>query len=129
MGAEDIQDKELEDLDIKIDGRTKENYRLLKVPEEKLSQYIELVKLKMTIGFWNEVVGVDKIVFIFKFKDGSIKEYNLSPENEWEIDKLCAEFNDETPLEITNVYRWLADNKFYHDFMMEHYADLINRQA
>lgn len=27
-----------------------------------------------------------------------------------------------------NVYKYISDNKFYHDFMMEHYADLINRR-
>jgi len=127
MEAEDIQDKELEDLDIGIDGRTKENYRLLKIPKEKVNPYIELVKSKMAKSFWNEVVGADKIVFIFKFKDGSIKEYNLSIENEEEIEKLCAEFNDETSPENTNVYKWLAGNEFYHDVMLEHYAGLINR--
>ena len=127
MGAEDIQEKELSDLDITIEGRTKEDHRLLKVPREKLSQYIELVKSKMATGFWNEVVGPDKIIFIFKFKDGSIKEYDLSEDNEREIDILCAEFNDELPPEVTNVYKWLSDNKFYHDFILEHYIDTINR--
>lgn len=129
MGADNIQDKELEDSGIKVEGKTSDNSRLLKVPEERLSQYIELIKAKLTNGFWNEIVGTKEIIFIFKFKDSSIKEYKLSPDNEREIDKLCAEFNNEPPDKTANVYKYISDNKFYHDFMMEHYADMINRRS
>lgn len=128
MGAEKIEDGELENLDIKIEGRTPENYRMLKIPEEKLPQYFELVKTKITDGFWNEIIGEKEILFIFKFKDGSIKEYKLSPENEREIDKLCAEFNNESPDKTANVYKYISDNKFYHNFMLEYYSDMINRR-
>lgn len=128
MGADDIQDKELENLDIEIQDRTSDGIRMLVVPEEKLAQYIELIKAKLTNGFWNEIVGEKEIIFIFKFKDGHIKEYMLSPENEKEIDDLCIEFNNEPPDLTPNVYKYISDNKFYHDFMMEHYSDMINRK-
>ena len=128
MGAEKIEDKELEDLDIKIKNKDSDGDRSIKIPEEKLSQYIELVKNKLTEGFWNEIIGEKEIIFLFKFKDGNIKEYELSPENEQEIDKLCAEFNNEPPEKTANVYKYISENKFYHDFMMKHYADMINRQ-
>ncbi len=127
MGAEKIEDKELGDLDIKIEERDADGDRSIKILEEKLSQYIELVKNKLAEGFWNEIIGEKEILFIFKFKDGNIKEYELSPENEQEIDKLCAEFNNESPDKTANVYKYISDNKFYHDFMIEHYSDMINR--
>ncbi|MBI2446813.1 MAG: hypothetical protein HYV51_03305 [Parcubacteria group bacterium] len=127
MGTEKIEDKELEDFGIKIENKDSDGDRSIKIPEEKLSQYIELIKNKLTKGFWNEIIGAKEIVFIFKFKDGSIKEYELSPENEQEIDKLCAEFNNEPPDKTANVYKYISDNKFYHDFMIEHYSDMINR--
>jgi hypothetical protein len=127
MGAENIEDKELESLDIKIEDRTSDGDRMLKIPEEKLLQYIELIKNKLTNGFWNEMIGAEEILFIFKFNDGNIKEFKLSPENEQEIDNLCAEFNNEPPNKNTNVYKYISDNKFYHDFMIEHYSDMINR--
>ena len=127
MGAEKIEDNELETLDIKIEEKDTDGNRSIKIPEEKLSQYIELVKNKLIEGFWNEIIGEKEILFIFKFKDGSIKEYELSPENEQEIDKLCAEFNNEPPDKTANVYKYISDNKFYHDFMIEHYSDVINR--
>lgn len=128
MGAEMIEDKDLVDLGISIEEIMADGDRALKIPEEKLSQYIELIKAKLNNGFWNEVIGEKEIIFIFKFKDDSIKEYRLSPKNEQEIDKLCASFNNEPAEKTVNVYKYISDNKFYHDFMMEHYADLINRQ-
>src|SRR3989344_6064565 len=128
MGAEKIWDKDLVDLGIGIEETMADGDRTLKIPEEKISQYIELIKAKLDSGFWNEVIGEKEIIFIFRFKDGSIKEYRLSPENEQEIDKLCAAFNNEPADKTANVYKYISDNKFYHDFMLEHYTDLINRK-
>lgn len=127
MGAKDISDEEIKSLDISIENRNDED-RSLKIPEEKLSQYIELIKAKLTRGFWNEIIGAGEIIFVFKFDDGSIKKYILSPENEQEIDKLCAKFNNEPADKTANVYKYISDNKFYHDFMVEHYSNLINRK-
>ncbi|MBI2676482.1 MAG: hypothetical protein HYX21_00805 [Candidatus Yanofskybacteria bacterium] len=128
MEAEKIQDGDLEGLGIEIKDRTADGDRMLVIPDDRLPQYIELVKDKLTNGFWNEIVGEKDIIFIFKFQDGHIEEYKLSPENEREIDKLCAEFNNEPPDKTTNVYKYISDNKFYHDFMMEHYKDMIERK-
>ncbi|MDO8590184.1 MAG: hypothetical protein Q7R69_02835 [bacterium] len=128
MGADNIEDKELTDLGISIEEKKADGDRTLKVPDEKLNGYIELMKTKLNNGFWNEMVGEREIIFVFKLKDGSIKEYRLSPENEQEIDNLCAELNNELPEKTVNVYKYISDNKFYRDFMMEHYADLINRK-
>jgi len=127
IGAEDIKDTELKYLDIEIKDKTSDGDRMLVIPNDKLSQYTKLIKAKLTNGFWNEIIGEKEIIFIFKFQDGHIKEYKLSLENEREIDKLCAEFNDESPDTTANVYKYISDNKFYHDFMMKHYADMINR--
>ena len=127
MGAENIKDKDLVDLDINIEETKSDGDRCLKIPADKLPQYIQLIKDRLDNGFWNEVVGEQEVIFIFKFKDASTEEYRLSLENEQEIDKLCAEFNNEPSEKTVNVYKYISYNKFYHDFMMEHYADLINR--
>ncbi len=125
MGAPDIQDQELEDLNIEIADRAESGSRMLKVPQESLQSYIDLVKAKLSDGFWNEIVGEKEIIYIFKFKNGTILEMKLTENSEAEIDKLCAKFND-MPLD-GNVYKALSENEFYHDFMLEHYADMINR--
>ena len=127
MGGGDISDGELEALGIEIVQKNPNGDRSLRISEECLPEYIKLIKAKLMTGFWNEIVGEKEILFIFKFKDGSIKEQALSPENERENDELCAEFNNEPPGKTHNVYKYISENKFYHDFMLQHYADLMNR--
>ena len=67
MGADKIQDKELEDLNIEIVERTESKSRKLKIPQENLSAYIDLIKNKLDEGFWNEIIGAREIIFIFRF--------------------------------------------------------------
>ena len=126
MGAKDIQDQELEDLNIEI-KRTDDGDRMLKIPQESIERYLDLIKAKLTPGFWNEAVGEKEILFVFKFKDEAIKEFKLTEETEAEIDKLCAQFANESPDKTANVYKYLSENEFYHDFMLENYSDQINR--
>lgn len=128
MGGARIADNELEILGIKMVGATDSGARKLEIPEQSLQQYVGLVKERLEPDYWNEVIGPDKISFIFKFKDGHVEEYVLSEETEQNIDKLCAEFNDEPPEKTANVYKYLSENDFYHDFMHRHYGDLITRE-
>lgn len=127
MGADQITDQDLQNLNIEIADRAESGSRMLKIPDNNISAYKELIKEKLNNGFWNEMIGENNISFIFKFKDGTTKEIALSPETESEIDKLCAEFNNETPDKTANVYKYLSENEFYHDFMHQHYSDMINR--
>lgn len=128
MGASGVQDSDLEALDIEIVEKDSDGDRKLKIPVVNLPAYLGLIKSGLNPGFWNEVIGAEEIVFVFKFKDGTTKEYKLSLKAEGEIDKLCAEFNNEPPDKTANVYKYLSENKFYHDFMMEHYKDMIERK-
>lgn len=127
MGGEEIADSELAALNIVVARETDSGHRTLKIPEKSLPQYIELIKKKLTKGFWNEIVGPKQIIFIFKFDDGHTEEYELSPETEQSIDALCAKFNNESPEKTANVYKYISENDFYHDFMLKHYAGMINR--
>lgn len=127
MGAESIHDKDLEALNIQIIEKTESGSRKLKIPQENVSKYIELIKVKLAEGFWNEIIGSSEIIFIFKFKDGSIKEFKLTLENESQIDKLCASFNNEPLDKTTNVYKYLSENEFYHEFMLQNYSNMIKR--
>ena len=65
MGAEAIQDKELENVGIEIKGRTTDGDRMLVITNDQLPSYINLVKDKLTHGFWNEIVGEKDIIFLF----------------------------------------------------------------
>lgn len=128
MGAKNITDDDITALNISIEEKDEDGDKSLKIPEEKLSQYIELIKAKLNEGFWNEIIGANEIIFIFKLKDGSIKEYVLSPDNEKEISKLCSGFNGDSEEKTANIYKYISGNKFYYDFMLEHYAGMINRK-
>ncbi len=127
MGAQDISDADLENLGVSIENRTENGSRKLKIPKERLSQYAALIKGKLSTGFWNEIITDTEIIFIFKFKNGEVLQYSLSPNNEAEIDKLCAEFNNEPANKTANVYKYISENDFYQDFMKKHYAEMINR--
>ena len=127
MGAKEITDQNLTDLGIEIIEKTESGSRKLKISKDKIEDYKSLIKEKMTPGFWNEFLNENGIHFIFKLEDGSIKKYTLSPENEQEIDNLCAKLNNEPPEKTANVYKYISDNDFYHNFMLEHYKDMIER--
>lgn len=127
MGAKNITDEDLIGLGFEVVGKTDSGSRKLKIPTERIEDYRNLIREKMDPGFWNEFLDEDSIHFIFKLKNGEIKEYTLSPENEQEIDKLCAELNNEEPKTTANVYKYISENDFYHDFMLQHYKEMIAR--
>lgn len=127
MGADKISDKELTDLKIVIQEIKESGSRKLKIPVSSIEPYKNLVSTKLNNGFWNEIIGNNEIFFIFKFKDGTVKQYILDVLNEHEIDKLCAEFNNEPADKTANVYKYLSENDFYHDIMIENYLELVNR--
>lgn len=127
MGAKNIEDKDLTNLGIDIVEKTDSESRKLKIPSEKIEGYKDLIREKITPGFWNEFLDENNVHFIFKLKNGELKEYVLSPENEQEVDHLCAELNNEPPEKTANVFKYISDNDFYHDFMMEHYKGMIER--
>ncbi|MCC7004895.1 hypothetical protein IT397_03190 [Candidatus Nomurabacteria bacterium] len=128
MGAPTITNNDLRIINVGIERQDPDGDRGLRVAKKDIAKYIELVKEKLSPGFWNEIVGGKEIIFIFKFKDGSVKEYKLSPENEKEISKLCSEFNGDSEEKTANVYKYISGNKFYNEFMLENYFDLINRK-
>ncbi|MDP2665097.1 MAG: hypothetical protein Q8P23_00385 [bacterium] len=127
MGGKDISDADLKKLGIEVVSRKADGNRKLRIPDDHLAGYKELMKAKLEKGFWNEIVGETQILFIFKFNDGAIKELELSPPTEQEIDVLCAQFNNESPDKTANVYKYISENSFYHDFMLKYYADMIDR--
>jgi hypothetical protein len=65
--------------------------------------------------------------FSFSSLGMEIQQFTLDINNEHEIDKLCASFNNEPANKTANVYRYISENDFYHDLMVQHYLELINR--
>lgn len=120
MGAPEIEDEELMELGIIIAGVSDSGSRKLQIPDDSLKKYEELIRLKMNKGFWNDIVGTTKIIFIFKIEDQVI-EMTLTEGNRTEIAKLCSELNGD-PIENTSqIFQYLAGNDFYSGFLRQHY--------
>jgi hypothetical protein len=90
----------------------------LDIPVKVVEEYKSLIKEKLEAGFWNEIVGED-IWFLFKHKDGSIKEYTLTNENREEIAHMCSRFNNDPIEKTTNLWLYLASNPWYTDVMVQ----------
>ncbi len=123
MGADQISDQDLIYVGVKITS-TKENVRLLEIPNQSLPKYEQLIEQKLTPGFWNEYVGRET-VFLFKFKDGTFKHLPLTPETDQEVDKLAAEFNEETQSQSSSWFM-VEDVDFYRNLVVLEEGILIN---
>ncbi len=126
MGGANIADGDLERIGVQVVEKGSDGDRKLEMSSSKVDDYVYLVGKNLESGFWNEVVG-DEITFIFKYRDGSTRKYELSTENESEVAELCSKFSGDSLEKTKNVYKYLSENKFYRDFMKRNYADLVNR--
>ena len=73
-------------------------------------------------GFWNDLVGPEEILFVFKLADGTLREFTLSENNSDEVSRLCSALNGD-PLERTSdLPRYFASNPFYREAMVAHYG-------
>ena len=116
MGADKINDRDLEKLDIKIIEKTSGGHKKIEIPKKSLKKYEKLIIDKLTSGFWNEYIG-EEIVFIFKHKNGKVERIVLNRKTEEKIDELAAEFMDEK-WDKSCVWKWLAENDFYTNLIV-----------
>ncbi|MCR4279526.1 MAG: hypothetical protein NUV78_02175 [Candidatus Zambryskibacteria bacterium] len=122
MGVSGLTNADLEKISVEIVDHKEDGDREVKIPPGALESYKKLIKNKLSNGFWNEIVGEKGITFIFKFKDGTIKEVVLSKETQLEIGRLCSEFNGDPIEKTSDVIRYISGNSFYKDFVHEHYG-------
>lgn len=117
MGASAISDAELTGLGATIVERIGSGVRCLLVPAASLAAYRALIAEKLQPGFWNDLIGPNELLFVFKLADGTVRELADSPETRMEIAQLCSRLNGD-PLEKTSdLPRYLAGNRFYRDAM------------
>ena len=69
----------------------------------------------MRPGFWNEMVGREEMFFLFKLRDGTLKEFRYSAETRDEIARLCTELNKDPVKRTSDMPRYLASNPFYRE--------------
>ena len=127
MGGDKISDEDLLEVGVEIVGRTESGSRMLRIGDESPEGYVKLIKEKLNEGFWNEIVGPEEILFIFRFSDGSVEEYKLTLDNEKHIAELCSQFNGDSLEKTSNVYEYISGNDFYKKIMTNNYSELIDR--
>ena len=80
--------------------------------ENKSYLWEEFICRELKSGFWNEYIGDNKIVFIFKFENGEIKKYIFDDSNNTEILNLCCEFAN---TKFGSIKEMILGNKFYKE--------------
>ena len=126
MGREKISEDDLKRINIKIVEKTKDGFLKILIPNENIDEYKNLVREKMSCGFWNEFSTKNNFYFIFKHQDGKIEEFELNKDTNDIIDNYGMTFNNEEPNKTPeNVYSWLAKNDFYKDLLI-HTSEGVN---
>jgi hypothetical protein len=115
MAAPDISNEELSRLGIEILETHGSGIRGLRIPGSGLPGYKALIRERMKLGFWNEMVGRDEMIFLFKLSDGTLKELHYSEKTRDEIARLCTDLNKDPIERTSDMPRYLAGNPFYRE--------------
>jgi hypothetical protein len=122
MGAGAIADDELTSLGIKIVKGAGTPFRGLLIPAGSLPAYKVLIREKLTPGFWNDIVGLHQILFMFKLKDNTIRELELSETTRAEIARLCSSLNNDPIEKTSDMPGYLAGNPYYRELIEAFHA-------
>jgi hypothetical protein len=117
MGVDAITDADLTDVGVTILERYGAAARGLLVPAASLPRYTALVRDGLIPGFWNEIVGHQEILFIFKLADGAVREIAHSEGTSPEIAQLCSLLNGDPIEKTSDVPRYLAGNPLYRELI------------
>lgn len=115
-GGKNISDEELHAINIEIVSTDKDGFKNLLIPYENLEKFNQILREKMQNWYWNEYSTKTWFHFTFKFKDGSIKEFDLNSSNQDEIAQLAKDFSNDNSLKMP--YIWLSQNEFYKDLLI-----------
>lgn len=122
MGVEAITDADLTTMGVTILERHGSAARGLLVPAASLPRYSALVRERLKRGFWNEIVGDQEILFIFKLADGTLREIAFSEASSSQIAQLCSSLNGDPIEKTSDVPRYLAGNPLYRELIAASHA-------
>jgi hypothetical protein len=122
MGTPTLSEAELRSAGVRILERYGDSLLGVLVPRDSIPAYKKLVCEHLRPGFWNDLVSPEEILFVFKLRDGTLREFVLSDANRQEIARLCSDLNGD-PLERTsNLPSYFAANPLYRDVMVAHHG-------
>lgn len=75
-------------------------------------EYEKFIVDNLDVGYWNEYLIEDKIIFHFKENENTIKKYILSSDNNEEILNMCRLYAE---AEFPSVKQMFLDTPFYQD--------------
>ena len=125
MNAPSLTEAQLEEAGVRIVERFGPNVLGLLIESSCIPAYQGLVRDRLQPGYWNESVGRDEILFVFKLVSGAIEEFTLSEENQGKISRLCSELNGEPPEKTSDLPAYLAAHPFYADAMIACHGTLV----
>jgi hypothetical protein len=122
MGAPSLSAAALRGAGVEVLERYGENLLGLLVPLHSVPAYKELVRECLQPGFWNDLVSPDEIIFVFKLRDGTLREFVLTDENRPVVSALCSELNGDPLEQTSDLPNYFAANRFYRDVMVAHHG-------
>lgn len=89
-------------------GKDDDNYTV-SFSDDLATVWENFIIKHLDIGYWNEYVAKDKIVFIFRLSDG-VKRYEVYNFQHDEVLKLCERL---CGCKFVSLRKMLCDNRFY----------------
>lgn len=80
-------------------------------PKEKADKWEDFIKKHLKLGYWNEYLTDDGVVFLFHLKDG-IKKYDVKEYKNQEVLALCEKLCE---CKFTSLKDMLKENHYYND--------------
>ena len=114
MGQQNITEDDIFEIGGTVDNRTEAGHLCVEFPVSKADDFERLITDNMETGFWNEYLTNEKVVFIFKHKDGYIERFEFNDSNASQICALGNKFNNlPEPAPNETPWQWLANNSWY----------------
>lgn len=82
-------------------------------PKDKSSVYEDFVCSHLQVGYWNEYIQGDLVVFLFHLPDG-IKRYEVLSYQNSEVLALCEKLCE---CKFQSIYSMLKGNHFYSKYI------------
>lgn len=82
-------------------------------PKEKADEWEQFISQYLELGYWNEYLSDDGVIFLFHLEDG-LKRYNVKDYKNDEVLSLCEKLCE---CKFKSIKDMLKENHYYSDKM------------